>query len=251
MEIVLKFLLSGTLILTINFVIKTFTSSSFDKLFIPKHQKVLQTACIFVIAFIIFFGYGMLFGSLYMQIKQYYSKFIDMIFLLLFLIYITGLACIIVLCIVKVWKEKRSGVSFNISMKKISPIILTLLFLNMIIYAIMLSELILTTGLDKYDHIMSILRCTIVFFVFAYGFLKAQVYLQGFKDRWVYVLSPIPKDVDKRYFTVLYSLSPTQLVLSEDNVDHKHPSNIYLYDITKQTYTHFERVLMMNKGRNS
>jgi hypothetical protein len=66
------------------FVSKTLTSNSFDRLIIPKHQKMLQAVCAFIIFVVVFIGYGVLFSFFFSQIKNF--KYIEATVFFLFLV---------------------------------------------------------------------------------------------------------------------------------------------------------------------
>ncbi|OMC63533.1 hypothetical protein BK121_26755 [Paenibacillus odorifer] len=246
MDFFLKLLLSSTLIFAINFVFKTLTSSKFDKLFVPKHQKALQTLCIFILLIVLFIIYGMILGALYFQVKSY--KYTEAVSGILAVFYLIGLIIVSIVCLMKYFKEKKSGLPYNISEKKVLRLIFVVVFLNIVIYSMVLSDTFFTSGKTKVEFAGDILYCIVQFFVLTCVLVKAMTYLLGYMKRhWGYVVSPTPEDVDKRYLHVLYSLSPTQLVLSEDNENLHYPTNVYLFDVTKQSYIHFERVLIMKK----
>lgn len=113
----------------------------------------------------------------------------------------------------------------------------------MIVFAISFYDVLNIPGLERTEFISKILTCTSQFYLFAFLILKSYLYLIGYSRRhWNYVISPTPVDIDKRYLYVLNLLSPTQMVLSENIENVENPSSVYLFDITKQTYIHFERV---------
>lgn len=246
METFLKIVLASSSVLAINFVSKTLTSNSFDRLLIPKYQKMLQTICAFIILVVLFVGYGALFGAFFSQIKDF--KYTDAAVFLLFLAYVIGLMGIGCGCLLKLRKEKKTGMKLNYSEKRVEYIIVSLVFLNIIVYGYFLNEFYLLLGVKKEQYYGDIVTCILVFFSITYLLLKAQLYLQGYrKKRWRYVLSPTPEKIEEKHLYVLYAISATQLVLSEEDENIQDPISIYLFDMTKQTYMHFERVLTIKK----
>lgn len=246
MDVFLKFILSSTILVTINFVFKTLTSSNFDKLFIPKHQRALQTVCLFILLLFVFTAYGIFLAALYHEVEELeYTVIISGIILIMYLI---GLVVIGVICLVKWWKDRKAGNQFVITERKANILTFSLIIINILVFAMILCDVIYVAGVDKIENWGNTITCIGEFFTISYLLLKAQMYLQGYKKkRWGYVLSPMPENVEKKYLNVLYSLTPTQLVLSEDGDNVKYPTNIYLYDLTKQSYIHFERVLLIKK----
>ncbi|MFE5321472.1 hypothetical protein ACFQ88_22440 [Paenibacillus sp. NPDC056579] len=242
MDTVLKIMLSSTIIPVINFVFKTVTASKFDNLFIPKYQKALQMVCMFIIWLLVYIGYGAFFSVLYHQVKE--MKYTAMVEGSIYLIYIFGFMFLATTCLVKFWIAKKNGKVISIAEKKLSFMVLTLIILNQFIYSMMLHDMVFTSGLSSFEYVGNIIICIGEFFFLTYILLKAQLYIQGYKKReWGYALVPTPEDVNKKYLNVLYSISPTQLVLSEESNNANYPTNIYLYDVTKQSFIHFERVL--------
>ncbi|MCC3380758.1 hypothetical protein ACFQY3_19195 [Paenibacillus farraposensis] len=116
MEIILKLLLSTTILYVINFVFKTLTSNHFDKIFVPKHQKALQSICVFLLFLIVFIFYGFLIATFYEKIKK--LKYIVFISDFLFLIYFIGLVFILCICLIKWIKEGKGKDYFNLSEQK-------------------------------------------------------------------------------------------------------------------------------------
>lgn len=246
LDIFLKIILSSTILYVINFVCKTFTSNNFDKLFIPKHQKALHNFCLFIILFIIFIIYGVIFAALYDNVRE--SEFASIISLSVTILYALGLIVTIYLCLRKWVKEKMSGEQFNLSEKEATILLYIVILLNIVLYSIAFCEIINTEANNKQEFLGSIFKCIFVFFSITYLLLESHIYLLGLKKRkWSYVLSPVPANVEQKYLEVLYSLTPTQLVLAEKVDDSQSPSSVYLYDITKNTYIYFERVVKFKK----
>lgn len=245
MDNILKILLASSSVIALNFIFKTITSNDFDKLLIPKYQKMLQVVCAFILLIALFIGYGVLFAFLMNQVKE--LRYTDFAIGILLLVYIIALIIIGCTCISKKQKEKKTGNEINYSEKKVEYITIGMVFLNLIIYAYFLNESYFKSGVKNGAYYWDLISCIIVFFMITYLLMKAQLYLQGFKRRrWSYVLSPTPEKIEERYLHVLYAISATQLVLSEDENSH-YPTSIYLFDMTKQSYIHFERVLTLKK----
>lgn len=244
-DTVLKIILSSTLIYMINFVFKTFTSNNFDKLFIPKHQKILQKICFFIFAFIIFIVYGFFMGALYGQLKGEYN--VDLLSAFIVLIYVLGVITIGLLSLRK-WRKEKTRKQFNMNEKKANILFYPVMILNIVVYSMMIYELYLPDINNSLEHWGDMVNSVIMFFGISILLLKFYMYLIGFKKRrWSYVLSPRPDDIEKKHLNVLYSLAPNQLVLSEATEDSQNLGSIYLYDMNKNTYFHFERVLSLPK----
>lgn len=246
MDIFLKILLSSSLIYTINLVSRTLTANNFDKLFIPKHQKVLYNICSFIFLFIIFIGYGVLLGGFYSQIRG--GKVANSISGILIIVYVVAFLFTGYLCLRKWIKEKKSGMTFNMNEKRATFLLFVGMILNIATYSILLCEMYLLDGLGKMNYLGNLMNCIILFFGLSYVLLQSHLYLIGLKKRkWNYVLSPMPENIEKKYLNVLYSLSPNQLVLSEEKDGSHNPSSVYVYDMNKNTYIYFERVLSFEK----
>lgn len=246
MDIFLKIILSSSLIYTINLVTKTLTTNNFDKLFIPKHQKALYNICSFIFLLIIFIGYGVLLGGFYSQIRG--GKVADSIGVVLIIVYVIMFLFTGYLCLRKWIKEKKSDMTINMDEKRATLLLFVVMILNIAIYSILLCEMYLLDGLGRTNYLGNIMNCIIFFFGISYVLLQSHLYLIGLKKRkWNYVLSPMPDNIEKKYLNVLYSLSPNQLVLSEETDNSHNPSSVYVYDMNKNTYVHFERVLSFKK----
>lgn len=246
MELLVKILLSTTLVVAINFVTKAITSSHFDILFIPKHQKILQNICKYILLFAAFTLYGGILAAVYNQIKE--MKYIPTIIGIIIILDILGLIIVCIVCVIKKIIEKKKGAPFNFSENKTIRLMIISILLNMITFSVVFYEMFMTPNTNTWEYYSNIINCIILFFLLTAALLKAITYLIGYrKKNWSYVLSPTPEDVDKKYLHVLYSLSPTQLVLSEDNENKQNPTSVYIYDTSKQTFIHFERVLNLKK----
>ncbi|MEK4060944.1 MULTISPECIES: hypothetical protein [unclassified Paenibacillus] len=148
------------------------------------------------------------------QVKE--NRYTDFVIGILLLVYIIALIIIGCICISKKQKEKKTGREINYSEKKVEYLTIGMIFLNLIIYAYFLNESYLKP-VKNGAYYWDLISCISVFFMITYLLMKAQLYLQGFKRRrWSYVLSPTPEKIEERYLHVLYAISATQLVLSED-----------------------------------
>lgn len=247
MDLLIKILLSSTVIIAINFVTKSVTSSHFDKLFIPKHQKILQSLCIYIILFFIFTLYGVSIAAIYKQVRD--LKYVHETTGILVLSNILGLITVGIICLIKRIIEKKKESHFNFSENKVMKLMFIPIVLNVFTFSIILYEMYITTETNKWDYYGNMFYCAILFFILTFFLITAETYLIGYKRRkWNYVLSPTPKDVDNKFLYVLYAMSPTQLILSEDNENISYPTNIYIYDLSKQTFMHFERVVTLKKS---
>ncbi|OKP86309.1 hypothetical protein A3842_06640 [Paenibacillus sp. P3E] len=241
MDIILKIVLSGTIPILINLVIKALTSSSFDNLFFLKHQKTQQRIILYVVLGVLFLAYGSLLTAIYASfVKMKYTIVVAAIIIVLFLL---GIMILGILCGIKWMKGKWSVKKFTLSETKANRLSFTVFMCNMVVFAVSFYDTLNITGLERTEHMVKILVCIGQFYIYAFLILKSYFYLIDYtRHQWNYVISPNPEDIDKRYLYVLYSLSPTQMVLSESNENVENPSSVYLFDITKQTYIHFERV---------
>ncbi|MGG0825138.1 hypothetical protein ABE099_20005 [Paenibacillus turicensis] len=141
--------------------------------------------------------------------------------------------------------KKRRRIVFNV--KFLFPLLFSTILLDIIVHSITLWGII-NVSTTKQDFIANMISNIITFFGIAYILIKCLQYLLDLnKRKWVYVLSPMPIDINQKYLEVLYSLTPTLLVLAEKNDDPKDPKSVYLYDITKNTYTYFQKVVQLKK----
>ncbi|MCM3748106.1 hypothetical protein M3223_12155 [Paenibacillus pasadenensis] len=249
MDLIIKIILSTTLIVVIKLTSKVFTSNNFDKIFMPKSQKLIHSVFFILLISLIFIGYGVVFSAMYSSFIEY--KYSGYVILLLFIMYIISLLSIATLVLYKWKKDKRNIYSFEISKKKSEHLIFFAVFINMCMYSIFLHS-IFSEHLNKNEIIVEVLRCTIFFISIAYGLMKASLFLQGInKKKWGYVLSPTPEDINQRHLHILYSLNQSTLVLSEDPDDNIYPRSVYLFDITNGKYIFFNRVLNIKKEENN
>ncbi|HWO96374.1 MAG TPA: hypothetical protein VNM45_08585 [Bacillus sp. (in: firmicutes)] len=247
MELIIKIMLSSTIFIAINFVTKSITSSNFDKLFIPKHQKILQAFCIYIVLFLLFSLYGVSIAAVYKQVRDF--KYINEVTGIIVILNILGLITVGIICLIKRIIEKKKGTYYNFSEVKVMRLMFIPLILNALTYSIIIYEMYITTETDKLNYYSNLFICAIVFFMLTVFLFAAMTYLVGYKKKkWIYVISPTPEDVDKKYLHVLYAMSPTQLVLSENDVNIPDPTSVYIYDMSKQTFIHFERVVVLNKS---
>lgn len=250
MELLVKILLSSTLIVAINFVTRTVTSSHFDRIFMAKYQKVLQNICIYIILFVSFTLYGGILAAIYSQVKN--LKYTPTVIGSIIILDIFCLITVGIICLNKKIVEKKHGTSIKFSENKVTKLMFVPILLNIITFSVIFCEMYMTSRTNKWEYYSNIINCTILFFILTAALLKAINYLIGYrKKNWSYVLSPTPEDVDKKYLYVLYSLSPTQLVLSDDNENIQYPTSVYVYDISKQSFVHFERVLTLKRFSSS
>lgn len=241
MDTILKIVLSGTIPIFINLVIKALTSSSFDTLFYLKHQRTQQRIILYLVIGVLLLAYGLLISVIYASLLK--MKYINAIAGIIIILFLLGIISLGILCGLKWMKEKWSVKKFTLSETKANLLAFTVFILSMVVFAISFYDTLNLTDLERTEHIAKLLMSIGQFYLYAFLILRSYFYLIGYSKRqWNYVISPTPEDIDKRYLYVLYSLSPTQLVLSENIGNVQNSSSVYLFDITKQTYIHFERV---------
>ncbi|MCM3131288.1 hypothetical protein M3629_00725 [Paenibacillus polysaccharolyticus] len=241
MDILMKVLLSTTLIYFIHFIIKTFTANEFDKLFLLKHQIYLHNTFLFTLVYVVLMAYVALFVVIIEGLKN--IKYIDLVMNYILFLYLISLIIVIVLYLYKKVKDKHRDVELKLPAKVADSFLFCVFFLNILVFSNIIHKF-----LRKDDIIANIINCVILFSLSTYFILKSNLYLQGFNRRkWYYVLSPTPKDIHERYLYVLYSLTATTLVLSDDPSNKKCPRNVYLFDLNKNSYTCFNRVTNLQK----
>ncbi len=247
MEVLLKILLSTSIIYAISFVFKTFTTNKFDRVFMPKHQKSLQNTFLIVFLIFVFILYGIYFAALYQKIIELrWLKHTSDAIETIYFIYFIGILYIVILCLMKFINRKNKEWNFKISEKTLNKVFFTVFLLNIFVYSIMLHDVYFSvdTNRDKNIWISNMISCIFVFLIFSYLLMKSNSYLLGISKRhWKYVLSPTPADIKERHLYVLYSLTPTTLVLSDNPESESYPTSVYLYDLNKNTYVYFNRVV--------
>lgn len=241
MDILLKVLLSTTLIYFIHFIIKTFTANEFDKLFLLKHQIYLHNTFLFTLIFVVLMAYSALFVVIFEKLKN--IKYIDLAINCMFILYFISLFIIIVLYLYKKIKDKHRDAEFKLSAKVTDSFLFCVFFLNILVFSVVIHKFLMKDGL-----IGNIVNSVILFCLLTYFLLRSNLYLQGISRRkWHYVISPTPKHIHERYLYVLYSLSATTLVLSDDPSNKKYPRSVYLFDLNRNSYTCFNRVINIQK----
>ncbi|GCL74918.1 hypothetical protein PN4B1_49040 [Paenibacillus naphthalenovorans] len=249
MDVLIKILLSTTLVYAIHFVYKTFTSNNFDKLFMPKYQKSLHNTFMNIFIFIIFIIYGVFFAAMYGKIQG--ATFINLVITILFIIYFIGLTTTGLFCLYKRINDRKASKAFVLKEKQANALLFLVFFLNILVFSITLYEVYIineTSVIVKSLWLGNLVNCIIFFYALSYFLLKSNIYLQGINKReWGYVLSPTPEGIEEKHLYVLYSLNSTTLVLSDDPDNKHYPKSVYLFDLTKKSYTCFNRVLNLNK----
>ncbi|NEU28713.1 hypothetical protein G3M74_22090 [Paenibacillus polymyxa] len=250
MDVLIKVLLSTTLMYAIHFVYKTFTSNNFDKLFMPKYQKYLHNTFLAILVFIIFVAYGVFFALIFEKIKD--IKYVNVVINLLIIVYFLGLIITGILNLYKKIKDRNNGYKFVLSGKVADYILFSVFFLNILMFSLVFHEMYFVNGrTESYNlpWLGNLVNCIVLFFTISYFLLKSSLYLQGINKReWHYVLSPTPKDIQEKYLYVLYSLNATTLVLSDDPSNKQYPRSVYLFDLNKNSYTCFNRIVNLHKN---
>lgn len=243
MDVIIKILLSTTLIYAINFVIKTFTANNFDKMFMPKYQKTLHNIFLVVSIFFVFIFYGIFFAAMYRKIHEIDG--INIFVIVLVVLYILGLLLTGFAYLYKLVCDKIRSKKFVFSVKHANILLFIVFILNILVYSITLHEMYyIDISSDKAYWVGNLLNCIFLFFVISYLLLKVNLYLQGINKReWDYVLSPTPENIEQKHLYVLYSLNPNTLVLSDDPNNRNYPKSVYLFDLNKNSYTYFNRVV--------
>lgn len=199
MDTILKIVLSGTIPILINLVIKALTSSSFDNLFYLKHQKIQQRIILYVVLGVLLLAYGSLLTAIYASFaKMKYTIVVAASSIVLFLI---GIIILGILCSIKWMKGKWSVKKFTLSETKANRLTFTIFMCNMVVFAVSFYNTLNLTDLERIEHVAKILICIGQFYLYAFLILKSYFYLIDFtRHQWNYVISPTQKTLIKGIF---------------------------------------------------
>lgn len=180
---------------------------------------------------------------IYEQIKN--QKFVSYIEHIFILVYVIAIFIPLICCGYKQGMEKWKKSKFVLSEKTATPYLFIVVFSSVFVYSISLNREFSVKDSNMTSIIIAVISLTVSFFAILILLFKAFRYLTGLSNRvWRYVLSPTPEGIEKKHLYVLYSINPNILVLSDDPHSEANPTSVYLYDMSKDTYTHFNRVLL-------
>lgn len=249
MEILTKILIAP---ITLGFfitIIKAFSYNGFDKLFVPKHQKIIYNLFLFMSLLLLFFIISVVYSFLLEDLGVVVSPNIIGWIVWFYLVYILLLIAIVISKVI----SKRIAEKYTTS-SAIKPFILIGCFMNYFFLSIKFNEIVYLkySSMPLMQLINNIFNISVVFLVITYVFIYLGLWLSGdTKRKWAYILSPVIDDVEDKHLYVLYSLSSTTLVLSEDTKNSNNPTTVYLYDMSKNSYICFKKVLNLDYSRKN
>lgn len=222
-------------------VFKIFTANKFDKLFLPKHQKYIYDVLTFVMLYVIFNLYAGFFSFLF---ERYTYLKHAIVFIIVMVLFIVLLVVYLIIWTIKVCVKLIKNKKFSISHKFSNGLLFISFFLAIYIFSYSLNQILFLSPDNWDEKVSKILSQSITFFIVLYASIKANIYFVGYNKRdWQYVIAPTPEDIVNRHLYVRYSLSRNILVLSDSPKEEQFPNTVYLFDLQKESYICFKRVL--------